>query len=94
MRISRFACRQIDVRSQKLHVIFYLCGHGALDSSQSLQCIVKLILLEVNAGEPERGFVSYGIIDSTFKHPLNGASSSIVHAVVEFEIADREFGHH
>ena len=90
--VVRPVCRHIDVRPQKLDIVLYLCGHGALDSSQSLQCIVELILLEVNAGEPERGFVSYGFIDSTFKHSLDGASSSIVHAVVEFEIADREFG--
>ncbi len=46
----------------------------------------------MNAGEPERGFVSYGIIDGTFKHPLDGAPSSVVHAIVELEIAYREFG--
>ena len=45
----------------------------------------------MNAGEPERGFVSHGIIHGAFKHSLDGASSSIVHAVVEFEIAHREF---
>ena len=86
------SCRHIDVRPQKLDIVLYLCGHGTLDPPQSLQCIVELVLLEVNAGEPERGFVSYSFIDGAFKHPLNGAPSSVVHAVVELEIADREFG--
>src|SRR5437867_2696434 len=90
--LVRPACSHIDVRSQKLNIVLYLCGHGTLDPSQRLQCIVELILLEVNAGKPERGFVSYGFINGTFKHPLDGAPSTVVHAVVEFEIADREFG--
>ena len=46
----------------------------------------------MDAGEPERGFVSYGFIDGAFEHCLDGAPSTLVHAVVEFEIADREFG--
>src|SRR5437762_2003203 len=53
---------------------------------------VKLTLLEVDAGEPERGFVSHRFIDGTLKHSLNGAPCAVVHAVVEFEVADREFG--
>ena len=57
-----------------------------------MQRIVELILLEVNSGEPERGFVSYGIIDGAFEHSLDGAPCAVVHAVVELEIADREFG--
>ena len=90
--VVRPVCRHVDVRPQKLDIVLYLCGHGTLDSSQGLQCIVKLILLEVNASEPERGFISYGFIDGAFKHSLNGAPGSVVHAVVELEIADREFG--
>ena len=90
--LVRLVCRHIDVRPQKLDIVLYLCGHGTLDPSQRLQCIIELVLLEVNAGEPERGFVSYGLIDGAFKHPLDGAPSFVVHAVVELEIADREFG--
>src|SRR5262249_49036092 len=90
--IVRPVCRHIDVRPQKLDIVLYLFGHGTLNPSQRLQRVVELILLEVNAGEPERGFVSYGFIDGTFKHPLDGAPSSVVHAVVELEIADRKFG--
>ena len=71
---------------------FFIFGGTSLDPSQSLQCIVELVLLEVNAREPESGFVSHGFIDGAFKHPLNGAPSFVVHAVVELEIADREFG--
>src|SRR5262249_40057474 len=54
--------------------------------------VVKLTLLEVDAGEPERGLVSYGFIDGALEHCLDGSSCAMVHAVVEFEVADREFG--
>ena len=54
--------------------------------------VIKLTLLEVDAGEPERRLVSYGFIDGTLEHCLNGAPCAVVHAVVEFEVADREFG--
>ena len=63
-----------------------------MDPPQRVLRIVELILLEVDAGESERGLVSYGFIDSTFEHRLDGAPGSVVHAVVELEVADREFG--
>src|SRR5439155_21629247 len=43
-------------------------------------------------GEPERGLVSYDFIDGAFEHRLDGAPCSVVHAVVELEVAYREFG--
>jgi hypothetical protein len=46
----------------------------------------------VDAGEPERGLVSYRLIDGTFEHRLDGAPCALVHAIVELEVADREFG--
>src|SRR5215471_1525749 len=70
----------------------YLFGHATPDPTQRLQRIVELVLLEVNAGEPEGGFISYGIIDGAFEDPLDGAPCAVMHAVVELEIADREFG--
>src|SRR6266404_2811692 len=48
--------------------------------------------LEVDAGEPERGLISYRLIDGTFEYRLDGAPCSLVHAVVELKVADREFG--
>src|SRR5438270_8219191 len=54
--------------------------------------VVKLALLEVDAGKPERCLVSYGFIDGTLEHCLDSASCALVHAVVEFKVADREFG--
>ena len=54
--------------------------------------IVELTLLEVDAGEPERGLVSHGFIDGAFEHRLDGAPGALVHAVVELEVADRKFG--
>src|SRR4051794_7768240 len=68
-------CRHVDVCPQKLNIVLYLWRDGALDPSERLQRIVKLVLLKVNAREPERSFVSYGFIDSAFKHPLNGTPS-------------------
>jgi len=90
--LARPACRHIDIRAQKLDIVLYLFGYGPPDPTECLQRIVELILLEVNAGESERGFISYGIIDGAFEHPLDGAPCAVVHAVVELEIADREFG--
>src|SRR5258708_19942880 len=49
-------------------------------------------LLEVNAGEPERGLVSHRLIDGAFEHRLDGAPRALVHAIVELEVADRKFG--
>jgi hypothetical protein len=46
----------------------------------------------MDAGEPEGRFVSYGLIDGTVKHSLDSAPSFVVHAVIELEIANREFG--
>jgi hypothetical protein len=57
-----------------------------------VQRILELPLLEVDAGEPERGLVSYGFIDSAFEHRLDGAPCTVVHAVVKLEVADRKFG--
>ena len=90
--VARPARRHIDVRPQELDVVRDLRGHRTLDSRQRLLRIVELILLEVDAGEPERGLVSYGFIDGAFEHRLDGAPCAVVHAVVELEVADREFG--
>ena len=46
----------------------------------------------MDAGKPERGLVSYRLIDGTFEHRLDGAPCALVHAVIELEVADREFG--
>src|SRR5690348_11426474 len=54
--------------------------------------MIDLTLLEVDAGESERGLVSYGLIDGAFEHRLDGAPCALVHAVVELKVADREFG--
>src|SRR5215510_3795065 len=45
----------------------------------------------MNAGKPERRLVSYGFIDGTLEHCLDSSPCAVVHAVVEFEVADREF---
>src|SRR5215472_4696896 len=82
----------MDVRSQELDVAPDLVGHRTFDPRQRLQRIIELILLEADAREPERGLVSYRLIDSTFEHRLDCAPCALVHAVVELEVADREFG--
>src|SRR5262249_17352949 len=87
-RLARPACSHINIRAQKLDIVFYLFGHGPPDPPQRFQRIIELILLEVNAGEPERGFISYGIINGAFEYPLDGAPCAVVHAVVELEIAN------
>jgi hypothetical protein len=87
-RVAWPACRHINIRAQKLHVVFYLFGHRSVDPPERLQRIIELILLEMNAGEPERGFVSYDIIDIAFEHSLDRAPCAVMHAVVKLKIAD------
>src|SRR6267378_7510495 len=57
-----------------------------------MQRIIELTLLEVNAGEPERGLVPHRLIDGAFEHRLYGAPRALVHAIVELEVADLKFG--
>src|SRR5258706_4996476 len=54
--------------------------------------MIELTFLEVDGVEPERTFVSYRFIHGTFEHRLDGATCALVHAIVELEVADREFG--
>jgi hypothetical protein len=46
----------------------------------------------VDAGEPVRGFIAHVGIDGAFEHRLDGPPRALVHAIVELEVADREFG--
>jgi hypothetical protein len=52
--IAWFACRHVDVRPQEFDVVLDFLGHHTFDSRESLQRIVELPLLKVDAGEPER----------------------------------------
>ena len=90
--VARPARRHVDVRPQELDVVLDLAGTTPWIRAKRVQRIVELILLEVDAGEPERGLVSHGFIDGAFEHRLDGAPGAVVHAVVELEVADREFG--
>ncbi len=90
--LARPACRHVDVGPQELDVALYLRGHRTRDPPERVERIVELTLLEVDAREPERGLISYGFIDGAFEHRLDGAPGAEVHAVVELEVADREFG--
>src|SRR5262245_11805178 len=90
-RFGRLACRHINVCPQELDVVFYFHRHHTLDPSQRVLCIVELTLLEMDARKPERRFVSHGFIDGAFEHRLDGATCTVVHAIVEFEVAYREF---
>ena len=45
----------------------------------------------MDAGEPERSLVSYGLIDGTFEHRLDSAPRALVHSIIELKVADREF---
>src|SRR5690242_12132791 len=90
--IARPADRHVDIRPQKLDIVLYRFGNGTVNPFQRLQSIVELILLKLNACEPERSFVSYGIIHGPFEHPLDSAPSAVVHSVIELEITNGEFG--
>src|SRR5439155_17746013 len=90
--VARLARRHIDIRPQELDVISDLRRHHTVDPPQRVLRIVELILLEVDSREPERGLVAHGFIDGAFEHRLDGTTGAVVHAVVELEIADGEFG--
>jgi len=63
-----------------------------MDPPQRVLRIVELTLLEMYSREPERSFVFYSFIDVPFEHGFDSAPCAVMHAVIEFEIADRKFG--
>src|SRR5262249_30864762 len=73
-------------------IVFDLWGRRTLDPSQRVLSLVELIPLEVDPRESERSLISHGFIDGTLEHPLDRASGALVHAVVQFEVADRKLG--
>ena len=91
-RVARPAERQVDVRAQELDVVADLVGDFALDPLERLQRIVGLVLLEVDARQPEGRLVAHRLVDVAFEHRLDRAAGAVVHAVVELEVADRELG--
>jgi len=62
------------------------------DPAESLQRVLELALLEVNAREPIGGVVTHLLIDRAFEHRGDRVPRAVVHSVVELEVADREFG--
>ena len=76
----------------ELDVIDRLRRHCTLDPLKRVHRIVKLTLLEVDAGESERGLVSYGFMDGTLEHCLDSSSCAEMHAVIEFEVTYGKFG--
>ena len=62
-----------------------------MDSLQSLQRLLRLVFLEMDARETERGFIADDVVDVRFQHRLDGAPGAMMHAVVELEVADIEF---
>ncbi len=82
---------QVDVRTQELDVVADLFRHAAVNTVEAAQCVSQLALLELNSRQSIRGVVANGFVDVAFEHGCNRVTGAQVHAVVEFEIADREF---
>src|SRR5260370_40347341 len=53
---------------------------------------MRLSIMAVTGGEPERGLGSRRRIDGAFERRVDGAPRALVHAIVELEVADRKFG--
>jgi hypothetical protein len=56
--ICRASESQVDVRAQELEIVAYRFGDLAVDSLQGLQRILRLVFLEMDARETERGFIA------------------------------------
>ena len=48
-----------DIRAQKSQVGADRCGNGAADAFDSMQCIFRLVFLEVHPGQAENGLVAH-----------------------------------
>ena len=88
--ICRAPESQVDVRAQELEVVANRFRDLAVDSLQSMQRVLRLVFLEMDARETERGFIADDLVDVRFQHRLDGAAGAMVHAVVELEVADIE----
>ena len=88
--ICRAPESQVDVRAQELEVVANRFGDLAVDSLQSMQRVLRLVFLEMDARETERGFIADDLVDVRFQHRLDGAAGAMVHSVVELEVADIE----
>jgi hypothetical protein len=83
---------QVNVGAQELEVVRDGFRHLAVDALERVQRVLRLILLEVDAREPERRFVAHRVVDIAFEHGADRAACTMVHAVVELEVADVELG--
>jgi hypothetical protein len=84
------AHRHVDVGAQELDVVADRFRDVAANARKRVQRIVHLVLLEVDAREPIRGFVANFVIDVGFEHRLDRTTRAVVHAVVELEVANVE----
>ena len=81
----------VDVRAQELDVVADRDRHLAADAIERDERIGRLVFLEVNAREAIGRFVAHGFVHRAVEHCLDRAAGAMVHAVVELEVADREF---
>ena len=82
---------KVNIGREKLNVVTDLRGHAPLDPAQGFERISHLSLLEVNACQPECGFVAHSLVHVTFQYRFDCATRTVVHPIVELEVANEKF---
>ena len=90
-RLDGLAQCKVDICPEELDVVADTLRHPAIDAVEGAQGTVHLSFLEVDTGKPVGSVVAYLFVDSAFEDRTDRASCPMMHAVAEFEIAERKF---
>src|SRR5512143_2179259 len=89
-RLGESSVGREDLRTQESQVIMDLNGDGAHDAAHGLLCVLRLVLLEVDACEAINGLVTHRFLDISIDDSLDGTSGTLVHPVEQLEITHIE----
>ena len=81
----------VDASAQELLIGTHTPRHPPLDHLQRVQCIGELLLLVMDAGETEGGFVLDRLGDVALEYGLDRAAGLLMHAVGQLEVPHRKF---
>ncbi len=84
------AIREVDVGAKEISVVSDFIGDLTADSIESAQGVAGLVFLEVNLRQPKRRFIANGFFDVAAENGPDRTPRSVVHPIVEFEVANRE----
>jgi hypothetical protein len=77
-----------DIRLQEIDFTSEAFGDLSRDSIKRLQRFLQLILLKVDPRQPIGCLVTHHLFDIALQYGRNRSARTVMHAVVEFEIAD------